>query len=94
MAKETKTVWYRNTETDVVWEVELGSAIEKRLRTEFTDDEDNPTRRYEQVDAPAVKEPTREELDATARELGVTEPEKLPNKAAVQAAIDAARPRS
>lgn len=46
---EAKTVWYRNTVTGVCWEIEAGSALEKRLKVEFTDDADNPERRYEKL---------------------------------------------
>jgi len=46
------------------------------------------------ISAELEKQPrakTREELDTMARNLGIEEPEKLPNKSAVEEAIEAAK---
>jgi hypothetical protein len=103
MSKPVKTVWYRNTETGVTWEVIVGSGVEKRLRVELTDDAEDPQRRYELVDAPKPDAPaetpapaapaeeklSRTLLDGLARAAGVPDPEKLANKTAVIDAITA-----
>lgn len=98
MSTTTETVWYRNVDTDVVWEVVKGSPLAKRLQRELTEG-DNPENRYERVAAPKAAdepkpEPTRAELNAAAAALGIAEPEKLANKQAVIDAIAAKKAES